>query len=203
MAPRVGSEVTLRVTRESLATQPGFFFMYSDTLSDIWDDYFLVRYYFHCRPGMVADLVDYLSASLNRYLVPYHMKALTDASQYTRTDAAVLYCARRHFRVVAWILRHLPESVRSRLRPPVPLFSRRLGDGIGLAEDPSTGESFGMHRCRLTAEGLVDAWRQGARGLPERMRAVATRFALNGLDLARPHLGAGLLDDFDIAEGPR
>jgi len=69
-----------------------------------------------------------------------------------------------------------------------------------LAEDPGNGESFGMHRCRLTAEGIVDAWRQNHMGPEAWLQAVDARFTLNGLKLNYPYLGPGSIECFELAE---
>lgn len=45
--------------------------------------------------------------------------------------------------------------------PPVPLFTKPLAPGLGLAEDPGDRLSFGQSRCRIAAEGLVRAHAQG------------------------------------------
>jgi hypothetical protein len=198
MTPQVGSWVMLRVDRESHVLQPGFYFMFSETLTDVWDEHNLLRFYFHCTPQVVAPLVEHLTIELNQYLVPYRMKALSDAALYTRTDAMVLYCAKRYFDIVSRILLLIPEWILSRLESSVPLFSKPLLPGIGVAEDPNTGESFGMHRCRLVAEGIVDAWVQGQQSVPARLRSVAARFAMNGFQLDAPHLNSGCLDPFTM-----
>jgi hypothetical protein len=191
VAPQVGDWATLRADRESHALQASFYFMFSETLSDVWDEHNLIRFYFHCTPQIVEPLIEHLTIELNRYLVPYRMKALNDAALYTRTDSMVLYCAKRYFDIVYRILLLMPESISSSLERSVPLFSKYLLPGIGLAEDPNTGESFGMHRCRLVAEGIFDAWQLGHQSVAARLRAVAARFAMNGFEIDAPYLNPG------------
>jgi hypothetical protein len=172
--------------------------MFGEAPGDVWDETFIVRFYFGCTSEHVPELVAHLTQNLNAYFVPYRMKALTDPSYYTRLDPVVLYCARRYFSVVARIIGQLPSSVLGRLKDATPLFTKRLRAGIGIAEDPGNGESFGMHRCRLTAEGITDAWRQGRNDAQSRLDAIEARFARNGLQLDRPYLAAGSVDQFEI-----
>jgi hypothetical protein len=80
------------------------------------------------------------------------------------------------------------------------LFTRALRPGVGLAEEPNTGESFGMNRCRLVAEGIADAWRRGDQSLPGREAAIAARFTAAGCDLSRPHLSPDSADLPEIAQ---
>lgn len=193
-APAAGSYVTLRVARESHTTQNGFYFMFSEILPDMFDDSSLVRFYFHATPECARDLIAHLTHVLNRYMIPYRMKALSDPPLYGRTDAAVLYSARRYFAIVTRLLHAIPDEIVTRLGSATPLFTTVLRRGIGVAEEPNTGESFGMHRCRLVAEGIVDAWRQGQVSSVARLRAIAARFMSNGLRLDRPHMNSGSVD---------
>jgi len=47
------------------------------------------------------------------------------------------------------------------LVPATPLFARTLAPGIAFAESPPGGESFGINRCRLLAEGLLEGFAAG------------------------------------------
>ncbi|HEY0510855.1 MAG TPA: T3SS effector HopA1 family protein [Thermoanaerobaculia bacterium] len=196
--PRVGSPASLLAPRESHQLQPGFYFAFGETLGDHFDDFQMVRFYFHTSADGAVELVRHLTAWLNRHEVPYRMKCLSDPAFYDRTDSAVLYVARRWFQIAAAAVADLPAAVADRLRPVAPLFSRPLRPGVGLAEDPGNGESFGMHRCRLLAEGLAEAWRRGG---PGPLEAVRARFARAGLSLAALHLNPGSMD-FDLGFDP-
>src|SRR6185369_10898498 len=82
------------------------------------------------------------------------------------------------------------RTLESRLRPDPPMFTRRLAPGLGLAEDPQNGMSFGQSRCRLVVQGLRDAYDRDE----EREPAVAAAFRGLGLDPLRPWLEAGSQD---------
>lgn len=200
VGPQPNSVVTLRIARESFVMQPGFYYMYSEIPPDIWDDHHQIRFYFHSTPEGVPALLAPLTQGLNRYLVPYRMKTLSAATLYTRSDATVLYCARRFFDIVARLIAGLPATATEPLRESTPLFTKKLHRGIGLAEDPNNGESFGMHRSRLVAEGIYDAWRQGKQDAAARLEAVTQRFTINGLSLDEPYLRPGSVDLFDITD---
>ena len=77
------------------------------------------------------------------------------------------------------------------------MFTKALQAGIGMAEEPGSGESFGMHRCRLVAEGIIDAWTTGSQTTEARLEAVEKRFAAGGFQLARPYLNGGSIDLFE------
>jgi hypothetical protein len=194
MAPQAGANVSLRAPSEAFGAQPGYYFAFGETLDELADQLSLVRFYFHCGAERAAPLLAALTAALNRFEVPFQAKAPTMPRLYDRTDAVVLYVGARYFSITAQIVALALERVV--LASAVPLFTKRLWPGVGVAVDPGTGESFGMHRCRLTAEGIVDAWRDGSQDVRARLSAVAARFAGAGLDLARPYLGPAWIDAF-------
>ena len=195
-----GAVVNVQVARESTVAQPGFYFIYGETLGDVWDDQSIVRFYFHAPSSAVPELIEALTLQLNRYQVPFRMKALSEPAMYGRADAVVLYVARRYHAISARIAGNLPTSVARQLLLSTPLFTKVLQPGIGLAEDPNSGESFGMHRCRLVAEGVVDAWQRNDQSVEGRVRAIAARFEKAGLKLDNPHLGPGAVDLPDMAQ---
>ncbi|HVH01893.1 MAG TPA: T3SS effector HopA1 family protein [Amaricoccus sp.] len=190
MAPQVGAKVSLRVLRESVEAQPGYYFAFGETLDELADQLSIVRIYFNLRAETAPDLFGALTELLNRYQTPFQLKAPVAPAAYDRADAAVLYVGGRYFPIVARIVAMLPVACED----PVPLFTKRLGPGIGVAMEPGSGESFGAHRSRLVAEGLVVAWRRGTAPLP----TVAEHLAASGLDPARLWLVPGAVDRFDF-----
>jgi hypothetical protein len=200
MPPQPGSVVSVLAPRESFTAQPGFYFMYGETLSDVWDEHALVRFYFHAPSDVAPALLDYLTGTLNRYQVPFRMKALTEPAAYQRSDAVVLYVSRRHYEITGRLVLDIPSDVAEQLRKSTPFFSRRFQDGVGLAEDPNTGESFGMHRCRMVAEGVVDAWMRSDQSVEGRLAAITARFAANSCNLDLPHLSPGSVDLQEISK---
>lgn len=199
LVPQPGSTVSVFAPRESSATQPGFYFAFGEMLSDVWDEHNLLRFYFHAPSELAPDLLAYLTGALNRHLVPFKLKILNEPTFFSRTDAVVLYLAKRYYALTVRLIREMPESLSGRLRPATPLFTLPLQPGIGLAEDPNTGESFGMNRCRMTAEAIVDAWRNGESSTAARLKAVAARFAQEGYNLDLPYLNPGSLSLPEVA----
>ena len=178
MTPQIGSSVSVRAPSETYEAQPGYYFAFGETLDELADNLSLTRLYFHCRAEDAALLVSELTAALNRFQTPFQLKTPTAPALYGRTDAAVLYVGARYFPITARIVAFVREKVR--LEATTPLFTKTLWPGVGAAVEPGTGESFGSHRCRLTAEGIVDAWRRGEQSAPARYAATEARFAAGG-----------------------
>jgi HopA1 effector protein family len=194
MAIQPGGAVLLRAPVGALGVQPGYYFVFGETLDEMAEQLSLVRFYFHCRAADAATLLHAVTTRLNRFQLPFQMKFPSAPGLYERNDTAVLYLATRYVPIALRLIDAARTTVP--LDPAVPLFARRLWPGIGGAVDPGNGESFGAHRCRLTAAGIVAAWRAGRQDHAARREAVAAQFASAGLDLARPWRGAGGIDPF-------
>ena len=190
-ALRQGAAITVFCRRDAAALQPGFYFAYGEAISDQMEENPLVRFYLNLRAAGAQLAVQLFSAALNRFRVPFRFKCLNNSGLYPRADAAVLYVARRYCRVCGEVLGELHPRLSSELEPDVPLFSLRLARGLSFAEDPGTGESFGMSRCRLVAEGVFDSFRQGTQLPGSRLAAVEAKFKGAGLTLDRPYLSPG------------
>jgi hypothetical protein len=169
MTSQIGSSVSVRAPSETYEAQPGYYFAFGESLDELADNLRLTRLYFHCRAEDAAPLVSELTAALNRFQIPFQLKTPTAPSLYGRTDAAVLYIGGRYFPTTVRIVAYVREKVS--LEAATPLFAKALWPGVGAAVEPGTGESFGSHRCRLMAQGIVDAWRSGEQGAPARYDA--------------------------------
>lgn len=188
-----GATISCFCPRESTVAQPAFYFAFGETPNDVWDDFRLLRFYFNVPAIHAADLLALLSEQLNRYLIPFQLKTLNAPAMYGRSDATVLYVARRYFTVVTRLLTGR-RSALAFLSDRTPLFTKPILPGVGAADEPGTGESFGMHRCRVVAEALVEAFAAGVRDEEARLAAVERRFQAHGLHLDRPYISPGLTE---------
>ena len=184
-----GGAVTAYRPGGSHTVQWGFYYIYGEAPIHVWSDHALFRFYFNVTPDGAVALVEWVSRLLNAYSVPFRMKALTDATHYTRADSAVLYVSRKYAPVVSrLLLAGKPAEVV--LNPRVPLFSYPLAEGVGVADDPG-GESFGIHRCRLVADAVLSLGTNGKTDTQARLRAVEDCFRQVGLDPDAPWQGPG------------
>jgi class II lanthipeptide synthase len=182
-APREAGR--LRLGKELRALLPGYYLALGDADQEDRDSSPpMVRLYWHLTAAGAERWVAALTRALNGAAIPFHAKLHSDPAWYVRADAAVLYVARADLPRVAPLLPALHAAVAAHLRAPTPMLTRRLARGLSAAEDPGDGRSFGQHRCRLVAEGLL---RDGSAGLG----AVVARFLEAGLDPRRPWLAAG------------
>jgi class II lanthipeptide synthase len=162
----------------------------------------LLRYYWHLRSCAAVPFLATATSLLNDARIPFGLKVLSDAREYRRADAGVLYVHARNDPRVGPLIGEIYRQVACDLRAPVPLFTKRLANGLGYAEDPRSSLSFGEHRCKLIGEAL---WRSFSRGETDRQARAATlvaQFEEAGLDPLRPYLSSAKRDDRPLHSPP-
>ncbi|MBI4503025.1 MAG: hypothetical protein HY700_17945 [Gemmatimonadetes bacterium] len=153
----------------------------------------LVRIYWNISEDGGEPLVSCVTRSFNESRIPFRLKVLKVPHAYGRTDAAVLYCPRDVFAASAGLLAQAWEAVRSYMAAPVSAFAKRLAPGLGLAEDPGNGGSFGHHVSGMLAEALCRSTR-GKKAVVE----IALRYLQEmGLNPAYPYLRPESSDRYD------
>jgi hypothetical protein len=187
--PEAGQPLRLRLGRDSLRSSPGYYLARGDRDLDTTRT---LRWYWHLEPGIAAQFVEWATTELGRVDVPYHLKVLADPSLYVRCDAGVIYTRREDGPLVGERLALVYGAVGAHLRSPTPAFTRRLAPGVAIADDPGSGDSFGLDRCRLLADGLVRAQESGVTDEDGRITILVERFVEAGVDPERPYLAAGL-----------
>lgn len=197
-----GLRLNLHFPKEFLGMSPGFYMAVSNKefLPDVSPD--LIRFYWHLTPAGAEPLVRQVTTLLNQAALPFRFKILNNPEQFNRCDAAVLYTPKSDYTVVSEIVGQIYSNVVATLKPGIPAFTKLLAPGLGLAEDPGPGESFGLHRCRLLADGLIRAYEQGQTSLAKRLRIVMDRLAEAGISLEKPFLNPGSSDNYDFHPQP-
>lgn len=157
-----------------------------------------VRIYFNFSPDGAIAVMNSLTAALNQHAIPFSFKVLYNPSDYQRHDSGVLYFERDRYVEIRQVLQDLYDQQRSHFQPQVPLFTKALAPGLGLAEEPNlkfaAQESFGMNRCQIVANGLLSAQQQGDESPASRMSAILNQFARLGIPTEQPYLNAGSED---------
>ncbi|MBD2663699.1 hypothetical protein B6N60_01421 [Richelia sinica FACHB-800] len=150
------------------------------------------RIYFNLTPEGAIALMDSLTQQLNHVAIPFSFQVLYNPAAYGRYDAGVLHFERQDYPIIHKILQNVYPQHQSHFQPAIPLFTKFLAPGLGLAEEPSqkfaTHDSFGMNRCQIVANALLEAWQKGKNAIEERMRIIEQHFAQHLIDVHRPYL---------------
>jgi hypothetical protein len=150
------------------------------------------RIYFNVTPFGAIALMNRLTHQLNAAAIPFNFQVLHNPLAYGRYDSGVLSFEREDYPAVRKVLQAVYADYQSHFHKEIPLFTKFLAPGLGLAEEVSqkfaAQESFGMNRCQIVANALLEVWQQGNNSTHERMRAIELHFTRFGIDLQRPYL---------------
>jgi len=195
-----GARVAVRMPKELLKLSPGYYMALGETEFPVDGAKGVVRFYWNLRSDGAADFMAAMTAQLNRTSIPFRLKVVNEPDLYTRCDAGVLYVPKKDYRAVATVVRSVCAEITPHLKPLTPVFTKALEPGLGLAEDPGSGDSFGMSRCRLLAEAMVQSYELDKRALPDRLAQVERCFAEARISLDAPYLNAGSVDGYTLPD---
>jgi hypothetical protein len=191
--PEAGAKVSIFAPAGSSDLQEGFYYAFSETVSNYDEGERTVRFYWNVSREGAPRLVEAITRTLNRFQIPFRFKCLARSSAYPRRDAAVLYLDARYYPIAALVVESIYSEVQHVLHPSTPLFAKRLADGLAFAEDP--GGSFGENRTKILAGAMV-----ATRAMPveERIAELRHQFEQRGLSLDRPWLNPGSMDRYEF-----
>ncbi len=184
----------LRMPKESRTLSPGYYVALGD--EPLPADEPLVRFYWNLREDGAVAFLRAATESLNEARLPFRLKLVDHPARFTRRDAAVLYAPKRGYGRVRESLESLYPVVERYLKDGGPAFTKPLAFGLGLAEDPPAGASFGLQRCGILAEGILEAHERRRRRPCDRLDIVVRRFEVGGISLRRPYLNSGSPDGY-------
>jgi hypothetical protein len=188
---RVGDVVAIKMPKNMM--QSGFYMAIGDLGFDRQQTAdTLVRVYFSVTPDGAVAVMNSLTKMLNAAKIVFSFKVLYNPQDYQRSDAGVLYFDKQYYPTVSDILALIHTEHRSHFLPHIPLFTKQLAMGLGLAEEPDLKfverESFGMNRCQIVADGLLTAFYEGLDSEAEKMSEIVAQFATIGINLQHPYL---------------
>jgi hypothetical protein len=193
----VGDKVHVYRKKEDTKTQPAFY--YANGNVPLPQDASFTRFYFNIKPEGATVLIQHLTSLLNYYQIPFSFKCLNNPKNYVRTDSAVLYLDKLNTPLVYILLGSFVDSLKEYLNNDIPLFALKLWDGIGFAEDPSNGDSFGMSRSRLIAKGLLESFKKGDENDTQRVKTVEDYLTQSGYDIPKFHINPHTHFEYNFA----
>lgn len=196
---QVGDVVAIKMPKNRM--QNGFYMVVGNTgFSHPTPTDVLVRIYVNLTPDGSVAVMESLTRELNQLGISFSFKVLYNPQDYNRFDSGVLYFNCQDYPVVAKVLTDVHTQHRSHFLPEIPLFTKQLAIGVGLAEEPdqkfAQRESFGMNRCQMVANGLLELFYQGNNSAADRMVAMLEQFASAGISLEQPYLNRGSQDNY-------
>jgi len=146
----------------------------------------LVRFYFNADAAQVGELVSSVLVWLIGEGLPFSLKCPGTAAGFARADALVLYLEASGLGPLEKKVRKATAASGVKLGAACPALTKKVADGVALAEDPGDGRSFGRSRCEILAPAVAEAIGQ-PRHLAQILR---TALLTAGLDPDEPWKGA-------------
>jgi hypothetical protein len=170
--------------RESLTSQYGHYVMLGRPMHEAGTGR-QVRFYWNLTIDGATAFVNEITRRFERARIPFQAKLPVHPGGFARADGGVLYLGDDDVDASIDPILATYAVLRTTIRADVPMFTLPLAPGLSFAESPPNGDSFGMHRCDLIAEGLVRAHEAGAEGIDARLDAVIGRLTAYGLEMDR------------------
>jgi hypothetical protein len=152
----------------------------------------LGRIYFNVMSNGARALMDSVTHELGDICVPFSFQVLCHPAAFGRYDSGILNFEQKDYLTIRKALQTIYSQNQSYFYSQIPLFTKFLAPGLGLAEEPKqkfiAQESFGMNRCQIVANALLETWEQGKDSPEARMQAIHQHFTQSGIDLYRSYL---------------
>ncbi|ALE76977.1 hypothetical protein FRP1_30095 (plasmid) [Pseudonocardia sp. EC080625-04] len=152
------------------------------------------RVYWNVTRSGAPVLVSHLTEKLNGQQEPFQLKVAHNASLWPeRADVAVLYLPAGRLAATWDTIASVHEGIGPDVRPWTPAFTRRVADGLAIADDPPGGLSFGQAMSRILARGIrEDHVRNGGRSdRRTRVGHMTAALADSGRGIGSTHLNPG------------
>jgi hypothetical protein len=136
---------------------------------------------------------------LNELRIPFRTKVISDPNGFRRADSGVLYIERAYSSVIRDLIWNVYQELSAQMGTDAPMFTKQIAPGLGFAEDPGNGESFGQSRCRIAVDGLWNCLVKQEESRQGRVEMLKTEFRKHGIAPEKPYLNsscAGILVEF-------
>ena len=158
----------------------------------------LIQIYFNFTPDAAIEINYKLTSALNHQNIPFQLAILHNPDLFYRYDGGTLELNQSDYRSVQPVLAEIYQTHPAAFSPQVPLFSKQLAPGLGLAE-VARADTFGQHRCQILATGLVMAIDRGHSSITEKLTIIDQLLINAGIDLTQPYLNPDGIDYYQKA----
>ncbi len=153
-----------------------------------------IELYFNFTPDAAVAISPNLTRELNKLGIPFQFAILHNPDLFHRADAGILSLPQAGYLAAQTALAQIYQAYQAEFSPQVPLFTKHLAPGLGLAEVPNSPGTFGMQRCELLAIGLLTAMEQDRTAATAKLDPIRQQFTTDGLDWLQPYLNPTAVD---------
>lgn len=147
--------------------------------------------YLNFRPEVSVDSMRLITEQLNKNQIPFFFEVLHNPLNYGRYESGTLSFNSYHYKeFILPVLQAIYAENKSKFQAQIPLFTKELAPGIGLAEHPhlELKQRFGKNRCQIVANALLESHQNGDESPEARMKYIIQHFERLGIDLEHPYL---------------
>jgi hypothetical protein len=141
-----------------------------------------VQIYFNFTPTAAVAIAKQLANELNKLEIPFQFAILHNPTSFYRYDAGTLWLSQIGYAAIQPMLMEIYHQHQTEFFADIPLFSKLLAPGLGVAEVPAGTATFGMHRCELLAIGLLAAMEQNQILPADKLSRIRQEFTIAGID---------------------
>ena len=147
--------------------------------------------YFNFTSEIAVNAMKLITQKLNENQIPFFFEVLHNPLNYGRYKSGFLnFCSYHYEEFILPLLKIIYTENKSQFQAQIPLFTKEIAPGIGLAEHPipELGGRFGKNRCQILANALLEAHKNGEESQQSRIKYIIQHFESVGIDFERPYL---------------
>jgi hypothetical protein len=144
--------------------------------------------YFNYTPDAAVAIALKLTRAINKLGIPFEFATLHNPELFDRYDSSTLCIPQISYPSIQRVLAEIYYAHQGEFSANIPIFTKPLAPGLGLAEVPTTASTFGIERCQVLATGLLAATEQGYTLPADKLKTIHQEFATAGIDLLQPYL---------------
>jgi HopA1 effector protein family len=182
---KVGDTVSIHLPK-NLVGQDTYIAVGSEGMPSL--QYPTLDFYFNLTPTGAVALLRECTTKLDRLAIPFTLSILHHPDLYHRCDTATLRFAASNYDKVQPLAIDFCQQHQPECRSILPMFVLPLAQGLGMGELPLPQDNFGLHRCELVAEAIVESYLAGQQSIEDKITAVERVFTESRFFFDRPHI---------------
>jgi len=194
-----GSPCAVKVSKEVRSLNSHFYMAFGNIAQkDVTGfDNRILRFYWNLTPEGAIHYLKLITECLNRENIFFKTKVISNPEQYSRADAGVLYIDNSQLSKAIPHILNVHKQIISQLKSNVPLFSKYISEGLGFAEDPNNGSSFGISRSKLIATALYESFLKNKTLKEDVLKTIDYYFDIEGVNSKYPYSSKIKLMDYE------
>jgi hypothetical protein len=157
-----------------------------------------IELYFNFTPDAAVSIAASLTRDLNKLEIPFQFAILHHPELFDRYDGGTLRLPQTAYHSIQGLLAEIYQVHQAEFSANVPIFTKPLAPGLGLAEVPIGAGEFGLERCQIIATGLLAAMEQNHSLTAEKLATLRLELVKAKIDLSQPYLNPGGIDRYQI-----